>query len=121
MLVQKSGGMHERRNSQCVNWILEQKLKEPYQVVDLDDNAGRESDPAVDSDVPTKDTQYVEEHGNLSLRNCAVCLEEFMPSDLICTSNNPECDHVYHRHCIFNWLLKNEDCPCCRRDYLAYD
>ena len=96
-------------------------MKVPYQVVDLDNKSDRESDPAADPDVSTNENQYVEEQGNLSLRNCAICLEEFMPSDFICMSNNPKCEHVYHRQCIFNWLLDNEDCPCCRRDYLAFD
>ena len=90
------------------HWLLEQKLK-----VESDRNPGN-------PDVSGNKSQNVEECGNISTRNCAICLEVFAPHDVICNSNNPDCDHAYHHECILKWLLKNEDCPCCRRDYLTF-
>ena len=55
------------------------------------------------------------------LRECAVCLEAFCDNDEICTSNNPDCPHVFHRTCIHSWLMRQEECPCCRRPYLQFD
>ena len=26
-----------------------------------------------------------------------------------------ECGHVFHRGCILQWLLKNDECPICRK------
>ena len=102
--------------------MLEQKLKVPYQIVAFDGDAVQASDRTlVNSDASGNESQNVEECGNISIRNCAICLEVFVPNDVICTSNNPDCDHIYHHECIFNWLLKNEDCPCCRRDYLTFE
>ena len=34
-----------------------------------------------------------EELGEISVRNCAICLETFNPNDNVCTSNNDECQH----------------------------
>lgn len=57
----------------------------------------------------------------LAQENCAICLEKFEDGDEACTSNNQNCKHVFHHECIFEWLLKNEDCPCCRRTYLSFE
>lgn len=102
--------------------MIKQKLKAP-QIADLDDDVVKESGQKLDNnpDAYENESQNVEESGNISIRNCAICFEMFVPNDAICTSNNPDCNHVYHHECIFNWLLKNEDCPCCRRDYLAFE
>jgi Ring finger domain len=51
--------------------------------------------------------------------NCAICLERFKSGEDICTAQNKDCTHEYHLECIFPWLLKSQDCPCCRRDYLT--
>jgi hypothetical protein len=37
----------------------------------------------------------------------------------MCVSANQQCPHQFHVKCIFDWLLKSQDCPCCRRDYLS--
>lgn len=54
-------------------------------------------------------------------RSCAICLEQFQNGDNVCSSQNPNCDHVYHVSCILDWLLKSQECPCCRRNYLSID
>jgi Ring finger domain len=56
-----------------------------------------------------------------SHQNCAICLERFEDGEDICSSQNPNCKNVFHLHCIFDWLLKSQACPCCRRDYLSID
>ena len=48
---------------------------------------------------------------------CSICLEEFKNGDKICQS--PNCSHIFHVHgCMEEWLLRHDDCPCCRRIYL---
>jgi Ring finger domain len=55
------------------------------------------------------------------LPNCAICLDRFKFDENICSAQNKDCTHEYHLECIFPWLLKSQDCPCCRRDYLTIE
>ena len=46
-----------------------------------------------------------------SPRVCSICLDEF-------TENTPliqlNCNHMYHPHCINDWLQRQPSCPLCR-------
>ena len=53
--------------------------------------------------------------------SCAICLDRFKNGEDICCAQNQECPHEFHLECLFPWLLKSQDCPCCRRDYLSID
>jgi hypothetical protein len=54
---------------------------------------------------------------------CAICLGQFKPQQLVCESNNSSCQHVFHKDCMVDWLMKNHDncstCPICRAKYLV--
>ena len=64
----------------------------------------------MESNIPSIDKGYP---------GCAICLERFKDSEDICCAQNAECPHEFHLECLFPWLLKSQDCPCCRRDYLS--
>jgi hypothetical protein len=50
---------------------------------------------------------------------CAICLSHFEPQELVCESNNSSCQHVFHKDCMVDWLMKGHDtCPMCREVYL---
>ena len=72
---------------------------------------------------------------------CAICLDEYEPSDKVCWSSNPECTHVFHHDCMVQWQMTlgkrackhqrfSEDpsvaqvlnfateCPCCRQSFI---
>jgi hypothetical protein len=53
--------------------------------------------------------------------SCPICLDPFHEGDSICASPNNACSHVFHQHCVFDWLLTHEICPICRRNYLQLD
>ena len=43
---------------------------------------------------------------------CAICLQEYRPNEVIVASDNPSCVHCYHRDCIVEYLiplLENEE------------
>ena len=52
---------------------------------------------------------------------CSICLEPFRIGEEVSWSRNTECLHCYHRGCISQWLLKHDECPVCRADYLFDD
>jgi hypothetical protein len=53
------------------------------------------------------------------MAGCAICLSHFEPQQLVCESNNSLCQHVFHKDCMVDWLMKHhENCPMCREVYL---
>jgi hypothetical protein len=57
--------------------------------------------------------------GEDEMAGCAICLSHFKPQELVCRSNNLSCQHVFHRDCMVDWLMKRHDsCPICREIYL---
>jgi hypothetical protein len=53
------------------------------------------------------------------MAGCSICLSHFKPQQLVCESNNSSCQHVFHKDCMVDWLMKNhDDCPMCREVYL---
>lgn len=54
-------------------------------------------------------------------QSCAICLDQFEDGEDICSSQNRHCKHQFHLSCTFEWLLKSQECPCCRRDYLTIE
>jgi hypothetical protein len=53
------------------------------------------------------------------MEGCAICLSRFKPQQIVCKSSNLSCQHVFHRDCMVDWLMKSRDnCPMCRAVYL---
>ena len=53
-----------------------------------------------------------------ALKSCPICMEVFLVGDEVGFSRNKECNHCFHVDCIIHWLMENDECPICRRDYL---
>jgi hypothetical protein len=57
--------------------------------------------------------------GEEEMAGCSICLSHFKPQELVCESNNSSCQHVFHKDCMVDWLMKyHDDCPMCREVYL---
>jgi len=52
---------------------------------------------------------------------CHICLCDYERGQEVCSSQNGHCDHMFHKSCIFEWLLKHNECPCCRRDFISVE
>jgi len=53
-----------------------------------------------------------------SNRECCVCFEEHKIGDKV---TRLSCAHIYHPHCIAQWLTKHFTCPICRYELLTDD
>lgn len=50
---------------------------------------------------------------------CSICLDHYEPGEVVCASKSEECNHVFHKDCLMNWMMKNNDrCPLCRVDFM---
>jgi hypothetical protein len=60
--------------------------------------------------------------GEEEMAGCAICLSHFKSQQLVCESNNILCQHVFHKECMVDWLMKLHDdcptCPMCREIYI---
>jgi hypothetical protein len=52
---------------------------------------------------------------------CPICLEEYKDGDEICWSHSELCAHVFHRECVFEWLVRHDECPTCRQAFISLD
>ena len=63
----------------------------------------------------------LEKSGIPNSDTCAICLLEYEKGDEICWSHHKKCFHAFHFDCMTEWLLRHNECPCCRNDYLNID
>jgi hypothetical protein len=48
---------------------------------------------------------------------CSICISAFEPGDRV--RRLPGCSHTFHKSCIDLWLLRNPECPLCKRPVLS--
>ncbi|XP_010255196.1 PREDICTED: E3 ubiquitin-protein ligase ATL9-like [Nelumbo nucifera] len=46
---------------------------------------------------------------------CAICMEGFRPSEWVRAM--PRCKHVFHYLCVDPYLIRDQTCPICKRDF----
>jgi|TARA_B110000259_G_scaffold170023_1_gene200375 hypothetical protein len=47
---------------------------------------------------------------------CAISQEEFEPDDIVGVFSN--CEHIFNYDALLNWLVRDQTCPCCRRNIM---
>ena len=56
---------------------------------------------------------------------CAICLESYQPGETVVSSMNAECNHVFHKECMIEYLAKKlgdgteTPCPMCRNPFCS--
>jgi hypothetical protein len=78
----------------------------------LEPNIGGDDNNATNHD---NSDDYGEDEGC-----CTICLEDYKLGDEVCRSRNAAiagCTHKFHSHCIKDWLMNHDDCPCCRTNF----
>lgn len=56
--------------------------------------------------------------GIARLRCCIICLAEFDENEIVISCSDG-CKNWFHKECLFEWLDRSENCPCCRKDMLS--
>ncbi|CAK8544360.1 unnamed protein product [Lathyrus sativus] len=72
--------------------------------------AGERLDTSVLKSLPI--TTYSSSAARRTLHDCAICLSEYTDGDECRTL--PNCNHVFHSHCIDAWFTSHSNCPLCR-------
>jgi hypothetical protein len=49
---------------------------------------------------------------------CPICLEKFEEGQDLSRSQKRICYHTFHAECLEPWLMKHDDCPCCRTTFI---
>mmetsp|Transcript_3654 Transcript_3654/g.8403 ORF Transcript_3654/g.8403 Transcript_3654/m.8403 type:complete len:210 (-) Transcript_3654:2078-2707(-) len=49
---------------------------------------------------------------------CAICLEPYAVGDDLCTGKTEQCSHVFHKHCMVEWIRRHNRCPICRSNLM---
>lgn len=57
----------------------------------------------------------------VTVEPCSICLNDYAEGEILCWSQNPKCQHCFHKECAINWLMDHEKCPLCRNNYLSLD
>jgi len=113
----------EQSRAQCVNsffstdiapsaLFLEEESVVPVQALPL----------ANDTDTSSLIDVKEQENDNFESFHYSICLEKYKPVDRISLAKNEQTPchrHLYHEDCIKVWLMKNDNCPYCRRSYFG--
>ena len=62
--------------------------------------------------------QLVPKSVRTSHQCCTICLSDFVENEIV-TCCEDGCRNWFHKECLFEWLDRSENCPCCRRDMLS--
>jgi len=75
----------------------------------------------VGSDEESNNGSTITNSNDPNAQTCAICLDNFKVGESVSWSRHLiDCKHVFHHACIAAWLSgRNDDCPCCRRNYFA--
>lgn len=57
----------------------------------------------------------------LSKPECSICLDIYKTGETICWAKTDECDHIFHRECIVEWMKDHDDCPLCRTNLMSFE
>jgi hypothetical protein len=52
------------------------------------------------------------------MEECCICLDGYTAGEVICASKVKECEHVFHKDCLLEWIKNHDPCPLCRVDLM---
>ena len=65
------------------------------------------------SDRSLRDIAVLEVERDMDLDECTICIEPFTVGN---SARRLACGHTFHQSCIDPWLMRNANCPNCKRN-----
>lgn len=65
--------------------------------------------------IPSKTIKRGDRETETDFDNCAVCIEEYKPSEVV---RILPCKHMFHKTCVDPWLVDHRTCPMCKLNIL---
>jgi Ring finger domain len=103
----------ERLVNEC---LLSRKLEEGDSVACIESIVISAQDHFMESTEENIFSQSTKAH---SKPQCSICLDDYKTGETICWSKTNECDHIFHKGCIVEWMIGNDDCPLCRTNLMS--
>jgi len=109
-----------RPNENTTTTMNKKKNDDHFDDNDNNDFSGMLKDDIYLDESSSQPSQETSLKTSLYLPNmtCPICLDDYKVRDDIAWSKNDECSHTFHFDCILEWLLKHDECPLCREDFL---
>jgi hypothetical protein len=98
-----------------------QDIRNKTATTDEEEDTSTTANTDTDDSVQYPDTTNVSSASTTKLSRedeCCICMERYNPGDIICAASTTACDHVFHKHCVANWLQNHNLCPLCRVDLM---
>lgn len=121
---EEEGSTQEQRQQDREKFVSETLYTKKVVAADDKDAVPSFEDDALekgDVAVPKRNVEDDEESAvpsEFDAPSCSICFSEYQPGETICWSRNPDCSHAFHSECMTKWLIKHDDCPHCRQEYL---
>lgn len=48
---------------------------------------------------------------------CAICIDNYDDADEVFVGE--DCNHMFHKECLLDWLQRHDGCPCCRKNMIT--
>lgn len=71
--------------------------------------------PPSSSQTPAADDPFQSD----SYTACAICIDHYDDTDEVYVGE--DCNHMFHKECLLDWLQRHDGCPCCRKNMITSD
>ena len=79
------------------------------------DIEAQQTAPSTPSQASTEDDPFQSD----SYTACAICIDNYDDADEVFVGE--DCNHMFHKECLLDWLQRHDGCPCCRKNMITSD
>ena len=67
--------------------------------------------------LPSQDPVVDDPFQSDSYTACAICIDNYDDADEVFVGE--DCNHMFHKECLLDWLQRHDGCPCCRKNMIT--